>query len=225
MYLILFGAPGVGKGTQAKILSSKLGIPHISTGDILRTAVKAQTVLGIKAQKIMSTGELVSDEIMIGIIKDALSDPKCSKGFLLDGFPRTLAQATAIDELLKELNLMDKILVVSLMTNEEELIIRLTNRRACSKCQEIFNYQDIKDKDVCPNCGAVNSFYHRIDDQEEVIRHRFKIFQSVTLPILEHYKKMGQVISVDGFQPIEKVTEDILNCLAIKSGKKTAISA
>src|ERR1035437_2635194 len=98
MYLILFGAPGVGKGTQAKILSQKLGIPHISTGDILRAAVKAKTALGIKAQQIMSQGELVSDDIMIAIIKDTLSDPKCSKGFLLDGFPRTLAQATAIDE-------------------------------------------------------------------------------------------------------------------------------
>ena len=225
MYLIIFGAPGVGKGTQAKILSSRLGIPHISTGDILRAAVKAQTVLGMKAQKIMSTGELVSDGIMIGIIKDTLSDPKCSKGFLLDGFPRTLAQAAAIDELLKELNLMEKILVVSLKTNEEELIVRLTNRRVCSKCQEIFNYKDIKDKDVCPNCGAVNSFYHRSDDQEEVIRNRFKIFQSVTLPILEHYEKMGKVISVDGFQPVEKVTEDILHCLVKRSGKEITISA
>ena len=225
MYLILFGAPGVGKGTQAKILSSKLGIPHISTGDILRTAVKAKTILGNKAQKIMSQGELVSDDIMIGIIKDTLSDPKCSKGFLLDGFPRTLAQATAIDELLKELNLMEQILVVSLKTNEEELIVRLTNRRACSKCQKIFNYNDIKDIDVCPNCGAVNSFYHRSDDQEEVIRNRFKIFQSVTLPILEHYEKMGKVIAVDGFQPVEKVTENILNCLTAKLGDKTIMSA
>jgi adenylate kinase len=225
MHLILFGAPGVGKGTQAKILSSKLGIPHISTGDILREAVKAQTLLGIKAQKIMSAGELVPDEIMIGIIKEVLTDPKCSKGFLLDGFPRTLAQAIAFDELLKELNLLDKILLISLDTKEEELIIRLTNRRACSKCQAIFNYKDIKDKDICPNCGAVNSFYHRSDDQEDVIRRRFRVFQSATLPLLEHYEKMGKVISVDGFQPVERVTADILNCLAIKSGKKKVISA
>jgi adenylate kinase len=216
MYLILFGAPGVGKGTQAKILSLKLCIPHISTGDILRTAVKAQTVLGIKAQKIMSKGELVPDEIMIEIIKGVLSDPICSKGFLLDGFPRTIAQASAIDGLFKELNIIDKILLISLKTNEEELIVRLTNRRACSKCQEIFNYNDIKDNDVCPNCGAINSFYHRNDDQEDVIRNRFKIFQSLTLPILKHYEKMGKVISVDGFQPVEKVTGDILNCLTAK---------
>jgi adenylate kinase len=224
MHLILFGAPGVGKGTQAKILSSKLDIPHISTGDILREAVKTQTVLGLKAKEIMSTGELVSDEIMIGIIKEVLTDPKCNKGFLLDGFPRTLAQAIAFDELLKELNLMDKILLISLDANEEELTVRLTNRRACSKCQSIFNYNDIKDKATCPKCGAVNSFYHRSDDQEEVIRRRFKIFQSSTLPILEHYEKMGKVISVDGFQPVEKVAADILRCLSKKSGG-TIISA
>jgi adenylate kinase len=223
MHLILFGAPGVGKGTQAKILSSKLDIPHISTGDILREAVKTQTVLGIKAQNILAAGELVSDEIMIGIIKEVLTDPKCSKGFLLDGFPRTLAQAIAFDELLKELNIMDKILLISLDAKEEELTIRLTNRRACSKCQSIFNFNDIKDKDKCPNCGAVNSFYHRSDDQEGVIRRRFKIFQSSTLPILEHYEKMGKVISVDGFQPVDKVAADILSRLAIISGK-TVIS-
>jgi adenylate kinase len=220
MHLILFGAPGVGKGTQAKILSSKLEIPHISTGDILREAVKAQTVLGIKAQNILTAGELVSDEIMIGIIKEVLTDPKCSKGFLLDGFPRTLAQAFAFDELLKELNIMDKILLISLEAKEEDLTIRLTNRRACSKCQAIFNFNDIKDKDTCPNCGAVNSFYHRSDDKEDVIRRRFKIFQTSTLPILEHYEKMGKVISVDGFQTVERVAADILNILAIKSGKK-----
>jgi adenylate kinase len=219
MHLILFGAPGVGKGTQAKILSSKLDIPHISTGDILREAVKTQTVLGIKAQNILAAGELVSDEIMIGIIKEVLTDPKCSKGFLLDGFPRTLAQAIAFDELLKELNIMDKILLISLDAKEEELTIRLANRRACSKCQSIFNFNDIKDKDKCPNCGAVNSFYHRSDDQEEVIRRRFKIFQSSTLPILEHYEKMGKVIFVDGFQPVDKVAADILSRLAIISGK------
>lgn len=225
MHLVLFGSPGVGKGTQAKILSGKLGIPHISTGDILRNAVKEQTPLGIEAQKILSAGELVSDEIMIGIIRDTLMDPICSKGFILDGFPRTLAQASAFDKLLEELKLMKNIFFISLMTKEDELIVRLTNRRACSNCQEIFNYNDIKDNLVCPNCGAVNSFYHRSDDKEEVIRNRFKIFQSATLPLLAHYEKMGKVISVDGFQSIEKVTYDILQALTKKSGKKIAISA
>jgi adenylate kinase len=225
MHLILFGSPGAGKGTQAKILSAKLGIPHISTGDILRNAVNEKTPLGIKAQKIMSSGNLVSDDIMIGIIKDTLVGPECSKGFILDGFPRTLTQARAFDEMLNELNLMDKILLISLRTNEEEIIVRLTNRRACSNCQEIFIYNDIKELEVCPNCGAVKSFYLRNDDKEEVIRNRFRIFETVTLPILEHYEKMGKVISIDGFQSIEKVTEDILNNLKGKSGKNITISA
>jgi adenylate kinase len=224
MHLILFGSPGAGKGTQAKILSGKLGIPHISTGDILRNAAKEETVLGIKAQEIMSSGNLVSDEIMIGIIKDTLIGPKCSKGFILDGFPRTLTQAKAFDDMLNELNLMDKIYLISLRTNEEEIIVRLTNRRACSNCQEIFNYYDIKELEVCPNCGALKSFYLRNDDKEEVIRNRFRIFESVTLPILEHYKKMGKVISIDGFQSIEKVTANILINLEGKSGKNKLIS-
>jgi adenylate kinase len=225
MHLILFGSPGAGKGTQAKILSLKLGIPHISTGDILRKAVKEQTPLGIKAHAIMTSGELVSDDIMIGIIRDALMSPICSKGFILDGYPRTLAQSTAFDKILIELDIMEKILLISLVTNEEELIVRLTNRRACSKCQEIFKYNDIKDSEICPNCGAVNSFYHRSDDTKEVISNRFRIFQSVTLPLLDHYEKMGKVISVDGFQPVDKVTEEILSELMKKSGKKIAISA
>ena len=225
MHLILFGSPGVGKGTQAKILSLKLGVPHISTGDILRKAVKEQTPMGIKAHKVMSSGELVSDDIMIGIIRDVLMSPICYKGFILDGYPRTLAQSTAFDKLLIELGIMGKIFLISLMTNEEELIVRLTNRRACSKCQEIFNFNDIKDSEICPNCGAVNSFYHRSDDTKEVISNRFKIFQSVTLPLLEHYEKMGKVISVDGFQSVEKVTEEILNGLVKITGEKIAISA
>jgi adenylate kinase len=161
---------------------------------------------------------------MIGIIKDTLIGPTCSNGFILDGFPRTLTQARAFDELLNELNLMDKIYLVSLRTNEEEIIVRLTNRRACSNCQAIYNYYDIKELETCPNCGAIKSFYLRNDDKEEVIRNRFRIFESVTLPILEHYEKMGRVISIDGFQSIEKVTTDIMTKLEEISGKNRSIS-
>src|SRR5690606_15977357 len=142
MRLILFGSPGVGKGTQAKILSSTLKIPHISTGDILREAVKNQTPLGIKAKKIMDAGELVSDDIMIGIIRDKLQE--CTDGFILDGFPRTLTQAVAFDHLTDELGFKD-VIVVNLYGDEEKIVSRLTNRRACKQCQNIFNYFDIKD--------------------------------------------------------------------------------
>jgi len=139
MQLILFGAPGVGKGTQAKILSEKLKIPHISTGDILRQAVKEQTDLGKKAQELMNRGDLVPDDVMVGIIKARLSKLDCKNGFILDGFPRTEIQAVALDKLLKEMNI-NRIAVINIYADEEELIKRLNNRRACKVCGKIFSF-------------------------------------------------------------------------------------
>ena len=132
MQLILFGAPGVGKGTQAKILSDKLKIPHISTGDILRQAAKEQTELGKKAQETMNRGDLVPDDVMVGIIKERLNKLDCKNGFILDGFPRTKIQAVALDKLLKELNI-NRIAVINIYADEKELIKRLNSRRACKK--------------------------------------------------------------------------------------------
>ena len=137
MRLILFGAPGVGKGTQAKLISSKLNIPHISTGDILRQSVKDQTELGKKAQEIMNRGDLVPDDIMIGIIQDRLHKSDCMKGFILDGFPRTVNQAVALDKLLKEMNFSD-VSVVNITADDNELVNRIGNRRACKNCGQIF---------------------------------------------------------------------------------------
>src|SRR5512147_3256290 len=165
MRLILFGAPGVGKGTQAKILSSRLNIPHISTGDILRQAVHDKTPLGIKAQKIMNAGELVPDDIMIGIIRDTLQQNRCKNGFILDGFPRTLAQAEAFDELLKELGIKE-VYLINIFANNEEIISRRTNRLACKSCNNIFTFGEVKGLTACPKCGAENSFYQRNDDKE-----------------------------------------------------------
>ena len=142
MRLILFGAPGVGKGTQAKILASRLNIPHISTGDILRKAVKEKTPLGIRAYEIMSRGELVSDDIMMGIINDTLNQTRCKDGFILDGFPRTLPQAKEIEKLFIELRL-ENIFYVNLTANSDEIVRRLTNRRACKVCQSIFTLSEI----------------------------------------------------------------------------------
>jgi len=212
MRLIIFGAPGVGKGTQAKILSSKLNIPHISTGDILREAVKNKTSLGMKAQEIMNKGELVSDEIMIGIIKDTLSQPQSRKGFLLDGFPRTLKQAEALDSLMNQLNIKDYS-VISLSADDEELVKRLSNRRACKNCHTIFTFDEIKGKDICPKCGAENSFIQRNDDKEDVIRNRLKVYKSNTKPVLDHYEKQHRIISVDGLGSIEAVNKNIMEAL------------
>jgi adenylate kinase len=212
MHLILFGSPGVGKGTQAKILSSTLHLPHISTGDILRQAVKDQTPLGIKAQKIMNNGELISDDIMMGIIRDTLKKDLYKDGFILDGFPRTLVQAQALDHLLEEFGIAD-VIAVNLTGNDEEIIKRLANRRACKTCGSIFQYSEIKDMDTCPKCGAKNSFYVRNDDTEEVIRHRLKVFASTTQPAIDYYAKSGRVININGILGIEEVTEQILNAL------------
>jgi adenylate kinase len=212
MRLTLFGAPGVGKGTQAKLLSAKYKIPHISTGDILRKAVKDGTELGKKAQEIMNRGDLVPDDIMIGIIKERLNESDCTNGFLLDGYPRTEAQAAAFDLLLNELNMND-LKVINIIADDEELVNRLGNRRACKTCNEIFVLDAIKGLENCPKCGAKDSFYLRDDDKETVIRNRLEVFKSNTKPVLAHYQKNGNVISVDGIGNINTVNEAIIDLL------------
>ena len=223
MRIILFGSPGVGKGTQAKILSAKFNIPHISTGDILRQAVKDQTPLGIQAQNILNKGELVSDEIMIELIKDTLQNSKCKNGFILDGFPRSLAQAQAFDKILSELNISN-IILLTIAADEEELVKRLTNRRACRNCGNIFNYNEIKDKDECPICKAKNSFYLREDDSEKVIRHRMEVFKTTTRPVLDHYEENNLVIYINGSSPVDEVTRNIVSAIEARTGKKNSIS-
>ncbi len=224
MRLILFGAPGVGKGTQAKILSDKLNIPHISTGDILRQAVHDKTPLGIKAQKIMNAGELVSDDIMVGIIRDTIEQQRCKQGFILDGFPRTLAQAKAFDLLLHELNITN-VYLINIFANNEEIVSRLTNRRACKTCSNIFTYSEVEGLVSCPKCGSPNSFYQREDDKEEVIRKRLRVYEENTKPVLEFYGDKGSVISADGIGRVELVTAEILKGLEEKAGKKIILSA
>lgn len=215
MRLILFGAPGVGKGTQAKILASKLSIPHISTGDILREAVKEKTPLGIKANEIMSRGELVPDDIMIGIIRETLIQDRCQDGFILDGFPRTLPQAKELDLLLDELKL-DHIYYVNLTANNDEIVKRLTNRRACRVCQTIFTLSEIADKTKCPVCNSPESFYQREDDKEEVIKNRLDVFSKTTQPVLDYYERKDVLISVDGLGAIDEVTTNILTSIENK---------
>ena len=211
MRIILFGAPGVGKGTQAKILSSKLNIPHISTGDILRSAIEKKTHLGIEAKKLMDKGELVPDEIMVGIIRDTLKEERSKNGFILDGFPRTVAQAKELDRLLTELNMNPK-KIVAVTTDEKEIIKRLTNRKSCKNCNYILPLDEIKDNS-CPNCGAKDSLYQRSDDKEEVIKKRLEIFNSTTKPVLDYYNKNDKVIYVEGTGKIEEISERILSKL------------
>jgi adenylate kinase len=216
MRLLLFGAPGVGKGTQAKLLSSKFNIPHISTGDILRQAVKDQTELGRKAQEIMSRGDLVPDLIMIGIIKDRLAKPDCENGFILDGFPRTTNQAVELDMLLDEMKIND-IKLININADEEEIVKRLNSRRACKECGHIFTLVQIENSDSCPDCKAKNSFYLRDDDKEEVIRKRMEVFRMTTEPVLSYYEKQGKVISINGLGSVEEVNQNLLRILNSKN--------
>lgn len=215
MRIILFGSPGVGKGTQAKILSEKQHIPHISTGDILRQAVKDKTELGLKAAEIMNKGELVPDEIVIGIIREVLKSEQCKNGFILDGFPRTVVQAEALDNLFDELNIKDAILV-HITADEEEIIKRLNNRRACKVCGAIFSLSEIEGLSSCPKCNAKNSFYLREDDKEEVIRKRLRVYETNTMPVLDYYMSKGRAITVNGLGTIEEVNENILRMLSEK---------
>lgn len=215
MQIILFGSPGVGKGTQAKLLSDQYNIPHISTGDILRKAVRDKTELGLKAAEIMNRGELVPDEIMIGIIKEVLKSDQCKNGFILDGFPRTTVQAEALDKLFNELGMND-VLLIHITADEEEIIRRLNGRRACKVCGNIFTLQEIEGLNKCPKCGAENSFYLRDDDKEDVIRKRLKVYDTDTKPVLGYYKEKGKVVTINGLGTIEEVNKEIIEAVKKK---------
>jgi adenylate kinase len=214
MEIIIFGAPGVGKGTQAKIISQKLNIPHISTGDILREAIKNETDLGKKAKEIVQKGDLVPDDIMGGLIKDTLLSDECKNGFILDGFPRTLPQAEILTNIFNELGLENPV-VIKLSTDDDVIIKRLSSRRVCSNCGYITNLNELENPDVCPNCGARDTLYQRDDDKEEVIKNRLKIFHESTAPVIEYYKGKAKILEIDGALPLEEVTQQILQGLGI----------
>lgn len=209
MQLIIFGAPGVGKGTQAKILAAKLEIAHISTGDILREAIKNETELGLKAKSIVESGGLVPDEIVAGMLKDALVNDKCKNGFILDGYPRTVNQAMILDTIFKELGL-SSILLVKLDADDSIMINRITNRMVCSVCGNIAIKSEITSDFICPNCKSVNSYITRKDDTVEVVTKRLKVYHEQTSPVLEYYDGKVKIISVDGTKAINEITEDIL---------------
>ncbi|MDP4115357.1 MAG: adenylate kinase [Bacteroidota bacterium] len=224
MRLILFGAPGVGKGTQAKILSAKLNIPHVSTGDILRLATREKTPIGLKVQEIMNRGELVPDEIITGIIQEKLSTDECKNGFILDGFPRTVPQAASLEKMLLDLGIKD-INLIYISAVEDELVKRLTNRRACKVCNNIFNYSLIKDSHFCPVCNAEDSFYQRKDDREDIIRNRFEVYEKSTKPVLDYYKALLDIIYVNALNAVNEVTESIITQIEARIGEKLLISA
>ena len=212
MQIIIFGAPGVGKGTQAKILASKLNIAHISTGDILREAIKKETETGLKAKAIVESGGLVPDDIMAGIILDVLKGDKCKNGFILDGFPRTIEQAKILDNIFSEIKI-NRPIIVKLDAEDKIIIDRLTNRLVCSKCGNIIAKNEYKEDYICPVCKAANSYYKRKDDDEEVIKKRLKVYHDTTAPVFDFYLNKAKVIEVDGTLNVEEVSNKILEML------------
>lgn len=221
MRIILFGPPGVGKGTQAKLLSEEFNIPHISTGDLLRAAVKNQTPLGIKAQQYMDAGNLVPDDIMIDLIREILTSPWAKRGFILDGFPRTVAQAQALDEMFKELGIsLDA--VISLRVEHDEVIRRLSGRRMCKTCGRIYSLRQIEllgDAPRCQDCGG--ELFQREDDKAETVRHRLEVYMRETKPLKDFYRQTGRFIQIDGMQEVPYVHKTILDILYKTKNQKT----
>jgi adenylate kinase len=209
MNLILLGPPGVGKGTQAKLLIDRFGIPQISTGDILRAAVKELTPMGAKAKGFMDSGALVPDEVVIGIVEERLAQADCQKGFILDGFPRTVPQADALGQVLSG---MGKSIdhVVSLSVDKAELLKRLTGRRACANCGAGYHvdFAPSKVAGVCDACSG--RLVQREDDKEETILNRLSVYEAQTAPLIAYYQAAGVLRSVDGLGTVERVQGDIL---------------
>ena len=204
MRLILVGPPGAGKGTQAKMLKEKFQIPQISTGDILRQAVKDNTELGARAKTVMDTGQLVPDNIVIGLIKERIRQGDCKTGFILDGFPRNIAQAEKLSETLQDMNLaIDN--VIDLKVDEGEVVERLTGRSTCSECGSMFHQisRPPKVNRVCDDCGG--KLEQRPDDNKETIEERLKVYSQSTAPLKEFYSKQGSLKTVEAKGSVEEI--------------------
>lgn len=211
MRIVLLGAPGAGKGTQAKIISNKFNIPHISTGDILRHEIKGESELGKKAAEFVESGKLVPDEIIVEIIKNRISSGGLNNGFLMDGFPRNLSQARMFSDMLGELGIkLDR--VINIVVNESEIISRLSRRITCSVCKSIFSVNNShRNLEKCPNCNG--DLIKRKDDDLKVIKHRLEIYESETRPVTDFYADKGLLVNVDGCGEEKEITKRILEVL------------
>ncbi|MDQ0287522.1 adenylate kinase [Desulfofundulus luciae] len=212
MKLLIMGPPGAGKGTQAEMLVKELNITHISTGDMFRAAIKEGTEMGKKAKEYMDKGELVPDDVVVGMVRDRLQKPDCEKGFLLDGFPRTLAQAQALDDTLQTMGIrLDA--VINIAVPRDKLMARLTGRRVCRGCGAsyhiLFNPPQVEGK--CNSCGG--ELYQRSDDNEEAVANRLDVYEAQTQPLIDYYADKGLLKNINGDQEIKKVLEDILASL------------
>jgi adenylate kinase len=211
-YIVLLGPPGAGKGTQAEIIAGKYQIAHISSGDLFRENISKQTELGMKAKGFMDRGELVPDDVTIDMVKDRLKKPDCKKGALLDGFPRTPAQAEALGKMLKEMN--GRIAIVPFIAVPEKVLVdRLGGRFTCRAGGHVYHmlFNPPKQAGICDVDGS--ELYQREDDKPETVENRIQVYTRQTSPLIEHYRKAGVLVEVDGSQPIEKVTSQLFNAI------------
>ncbi|KAF6651707.1 adenylate kinase [Paenibacillus polymyxa] len=212
MNILIMGPPGAGKGTQADVIVKEFGIPHISTGDAFRLAMKQGTPIGIKAREYIDKGELVPDDVTIGIVEERLQQPDCKKGFLLDGFPRTLAQAEALDQILGRLNTkLDD--VINLKVDRDNLLARITGRRVCKSCGASYHivFNPPKVEGICDKDGG--ELYQRPDDNEDSVRTRLDEYSNKTAPLLTFYENQNLLRHIDGEQDIDVVSQNIVSLL------------
>ena len=218
MRIVFLGAPGAGKGTQARLVAERHGIPQVSTGDILRAAVREGTALGQEAKGFMDRGELVPDALMVDLIRARVADADCAAGFILDGFPRTLEQARALDEMLAK---VQKPLqhAIDFSVPTEELIRRLTGRRVCRQCGASFHLVSApsKQEGVCDHCGG--ELYQRADDNVETVGRRLSVYEAQTAPITEYYRSRGILRQVDGTRSIEEIEAQLEGLLSATSAR------
>lgn len=212
MNILFMGPPGAGKGTQADVIVKEFGIPHISTGDAFRLAIKQGTPIGLKAKEYMDQGLLVPDDVTIGIVEERLQQPDCKEGFLLDGFPRTLSQAEALDGILERLNSgLDH--VINLKVDRNKLLARLTGRRICKNCGATYHvvFNPPKQEGICDKCGG--ELYQRSDDNEESVGTRLDEYINKTAPLLTFYENKDLLRQIDGEQEIDQVSQEIVSLL------------
>ncbi len=211
--LIFLGAPGAGKGTQAREVAKQFGIPQVSTGDILRDAVERKTALGLAAKAVMETGGLVPDEVVCAMVEERVNEPDCRNGFILDGFPRTLPQAQFIDQMLARQG-QGRPQVIDIEVDEDVLLKRLTGRRTCSTCGEIYNiyFSPSKMEGTCEKDGG--KLLQRADDNETTIRQRLEAYHRQTAPLIEYYRSQGVLLTVDGNREPMAIAKDLVEALS-----------
>ena len=212
MRLVLLGPPGVGKGTQAVRLSKRLGVPHISTGDMFREALAKKTALGLSAKEYMDSGKLVPNEITIGLVRDRLENPDCSRGFILDGFPRDVAQAEALKKILKSLGVsLDAAVYID--AGPDIVVKRITGRRVCEDCGATYHmtFNPPPEDGKCPKCGG--RIYQRVDDREDTVRERLKVYKALTEPVVDYYKGVGILRTVNGEADANEVLAAIISMI------------